>query len=48
MQHHYRDGRMGFGISSRFWDHVFLTDGTLYPAKVEKKVEIKGPVVFRK
>jgi 4-hydroxysphinganine ceramide fatty acyl 2-hydroxylase len=48
MQHHYRDGKMGFGISSRFWDHVFWTDGRLQPAKVEKTVELKGPVVITK
>jgi sterol desaturase/sphingolipid hydroxylase (fatty acid hydroxylase superfamily) len=25
MQHHYKNGTEGFGVSSKFWDHVFLT-----------------------
>lgn len=25
MQHHYRNGQAGFGVSSKFWDYVFLT-----------------------
>jgi 4-hydroxysphinganine ceramide fatty acyl 2-hydroxylase len=25
MQHHYKDGQMGFGVSSKFWDIVFGT-----------------------
>jgi 4-hydroxysphinganine ceramide fatty acyl 2-hydroxylase len=25
MQHHYKNGSQGFGVSSKFWDYVFLT-----------------------
>jgi len=25
MQHHYKNGLLGFGVSSKFWDYVFLT-----------------------
>ena len=25
MQHHYRNGTIGFGVSSKLWDHVFNT-----------------------
>jgi 4-hydroxysphinganine ceramide fatty acyl 2-hydroxylase len=25
MQHHYKNGQEGFGVSSTFWDHVFKT-----------------------
>jgi 4-hydroxysphinganine ceramide fatty acyl 2-hydroxylase len=25
MQHHYKDGLKGFGVSSKFWDYVFFT-----------------------
>lgn len=25
MSHHYRDGKIKFGVSSKFWDYVFLT-----------------------
>jgi 4-hydroxysphinganine ceramide fatty acyl 2-hydroxylase len=23
MQHHYKNGQQGFGVSSKFWDYVF-------------------------
>jgi len=25
MQHHYKNGKLGFGVSSKFWDYVFQT-----------------------
>ena len=25
MQHHYKNGTQGFGVSSKFWDYVFFT-----------------------
>ena len=32
--HHYKNDRMGFGVSSTLWDHVF---GTLFDLKKEKE-----------
>jgi 4-hydroxysphinganine ceramide fatty acyl 2-hydroxylase len=26
LQHHYRNGTVGFGISMKFWDYVFGTE----------------------
>ena len=26
MQHHYKNGKVGFGVSSKFWDLVFKTE----------------------
>ena len=26
MQHHYKDGMMGYGVSQKFWDLVFDTE----------------------
>jgi 4-hydroxysphinganine ceramide fatty acyl 2-hydroxylase len=26
MKHHYKNGVMGFGVSSRFWDRIFNTE----------------------
>jgi len=36
MQHHYKFGSIGFGISSKFWDIVFLTE-----IKTEKRLNKK-------
>jgi 4-hydroxysphinganine ceramide fatty acyl 2-hydroxylase len=30
MQHHYKNGTMGFGVSQKFWDRVFVTEITDY------------------
>ena len=34
MHHHYRQGDMGFGVSSYFWDTVF---GTMLDLNISKK-----------
>jgi len=34
MQHHYKNGALGFGVSQKFWDIVF---GTEIPMPQEKK-----------
>jgi 4-hydroxysphinganine ceramide fatty acyl 2-hydroxylase len=26
MQHHYKNGDIGYGVSSKFWDYVFGTE----------------------
>jgi 4-hydroxysphinganine ceramide fatty acyl 2-hydroxylase len=26
MQHHYKQGQIGFGVSSKFWDNLFNTE----------------------
>lgn len=26
MQHHYRNGELGYGVSSKFWDIIFRTE----------------------
>lgn len=34
MQHHHKNGLVGFGVSIKFWDEIFGT--TLEPTKVNK------------
>jgi sterol desaturase/sphingolipid hydroxylase (fatty acid hydroxylase superfamily) len=36
--HHYKNGHMGFGVSSTLWDHIF---GTMFDLKAEKEDEAK-------
>ena len=38
MQHHYKFGTIGFGVSSKFWDVVFQTE-LHYESKLHKKAE---------
>ena len=37
MQHHYKFGTIGFGVSSKFWDVIFRTDIDM--TKTNKKTE---------
>jgi len=36
MQHHYKNGTVGFGVTNKFWDTVFDTKVTVDNMKMKK------------
>ena len=42
MKHHYKNGVMGFGVSSRFWDRIFNTELVSAKKDLELQKKIKN------